>query len=557
MAHVIGDVTQSQLTAAVAASVTNEIRENISVRPPSATDDSTKGYAAGALWLTDNGELYECLNATEGKARWYRRNDINASAGDIVAPYRVWAFKRLVATWTGAGVRIRRASDSTELDINFLEDGTLDYKSADEFIVGTTGYVTTIYEQTGSGDHLTQTVAGNQPWFPTVAFLKDGTRGAFFNNEITQGNSTPPDHFMDIPATTQFTNHTLTGFFVTAGGSSLRNIPFIYLAGTNNMTYAQSAQPGVYDLTIRDNSFRGTKAGVPANRRLPISPFVHGFTSAPSANGIYWGDETKIALNGTSYTDTLTATYIGRSPGIVDGGADEDMGYCVYQAIVLYNSALSAANAQKVQAALHKDFGLKPQVRDQVIFDGDSLTEGAYASWFQNIARRYWLDAKHPAHIFNVAASGGTVDTQYAALAQWTDIYRSDRRNIVISGEGSNDLSAGDTAAASYATLATKIAALDALGFDNIGVTVIPRTSLASGAENVELLAFNAYLRANFADIGYSAIIDPIVDDPIFSTASINTNTTYYQSDGTHLTDKGYGVLEQNLVEAITARLEQ
>lgn len=554
MAHVIGDVTQSQLAAAVAGSVT--------VRLPAASDDSMKGYSAGSLWLTDNGEIYECLNATEGKARWYRRSDINGLAGDIVTPMRVYGVKRLVAAYTGPALRIRRASDDAEIDIYFGDDGGLDYATADAHIKGTTGHVTKWYDQMESGADLVQTTGANQPWFPPVAFLKDGTRGVFFNNEITQGDSTPPDHYMDFSGTTTFSNHTMSGFFVSCAGSSLRNMPVIFLdGGSNDFTYGQSAQNGVYDIAIRDNSFRSTKAGVHSDKRFPISPLVHGFVSSPSAasgNGIYWGDEPIKTLNPTPYTDTLTATYIGRSPGFTDGGGDEDMGYGVYQAIILYDSYLSASDAKLIQAALHKDFGLYPQTRDQIIFDGDSISEGAYATWYQSYARRVWMNLSRLAHVYNVAASGATVDTALSYLPQWDDIIRDDgRKNIVISAEGTNDLSAGDTAAASYATLTSKIAALNALGYDNIGMTLLPRTSLATGSKNTELLAFNAYLRANYVGMGYSRMLDPIINDPIFSTASVDTDTTYYQSDGTHLQDKGYGVVEPNITTTINAMLEE
>ena len=37
---------------------------------PTATDDDTKGFVIGSRWILDNGDVYECTDATEDNAVW-------------------------------------------------------------------------------------------------------------------------------------------------------------------------------------------------------------------------------------------------------------------------------------------------------------------------------------------------------------------------------------------------------------------------------------------------------------------------------------------------------
>ena len=101
----------------------------------------------------------------------------------------------LIPTYTGAALRIRRSSDNTELDINFLGDGSLDVAQATTFIGGATGFVVTWYNQNGTTNHPTQAVQANQPEF--VANDLNGRAGvdwvAGIPNRLVMANSARPD----------------------------------------------------------------------------------------------------------------------------------------------------------------------------------------------------------------------------------------------------------------------------------------------------------------------------------------------------------------------------
>ncbi|MFC6349820.1 hypothetical protein H7691_06770 [Stenotrophomonas sp. CW117] len=78
-----------------------------------------------------------------------------------IAPLCVWAIKKLVSTATVA-IRVRRSSDNTEQDIGFSSE-SLNVSALLAFVGAGSGYVTTIYDQTGGGKNFTQASTAAQP----------------------------------------------------------------------------------------------------------------------------------------------------------------------------------------------------------------------------------------------------------------------------------------------------------------------------------------------------------------------------------------------------------
>lgn len=73
-----------------------------------------------------------------------------------------YSVRKLRKGYSGACLRVRRSSDSTEMDIGF--DGVnLNSTVLLDFVGAGDGCVTTIYDQTGNGNHLTQGTALAQP----------------------------------------------------------------------------------------------------------------------------------------------------------------------------------------------------------------------------------------------------------------------------------------------------------------------------------------------------------------------------------------------------------
>jgi hypothetical protein len=73
-----------------------------------------------------------------------------------------YSLRLLDSTYTGDAIRVRRASDNAEQDIEFV-DNELHTSALATFCAGTDGFVKTWYDQSGNGDDLAQTSTSAQP----------------------------------------------------------------------------------------------------------------------------------------------------------------------------------------------------------------------------------------------------------------------------------------------------------------------------------------------------------------------------------------------------------
>jgi hypothetical protein len=73
-----------------------------------------------------------------------------------------YSLRKLSSTYVGSSIRVRRSSDNTEQDIGFVGN-ELDTSSLLSFCGVNSGYVTTWYNQKGTGDNLNNITAINQP----------------------------------------------------------------------------------------------------------------------------------------------------------------------------------------------------------------------------------------------------------------------------------------------------------------------------------------------------------------------------------------------------------
>lgn len=85
---------------------------------------------------------------------------LDAYASGLVALYS--PFQRLLSSYTGNGIRVRRSSDSTLQWIGFNADGSFDETSYLDFIGAGNGFAHTIADQSGAGLDQTQTTAAAQ-----------------------------------------------------------------------------------------------------------------------------------------------------------------------------------------------------------------------------------------------------------------------------------------------------------------------------------------------------------------------------------------------------------
>ncbi len=70
--------------------------------------------------------------------------------------------RRLLTSYTGSLIRVRRSSDNAESDIGYVAAGGLDTATLLTFCGAGSGYITTTYDQSGNAKDRTQTTASQQ-----------------------------------------------------------------------------------------------------------------------------------------------------------------------------------------------------------------------------------------------------------------------------------------------------------------------------------------------------------------------------------------------------------
>ena len=73
-----------------------------------------------------------------------------------------YSLRQLSSTYSGSAIKVRRSSDNAEQDIAFVNN-ELDTATLETFAGAGDAFVTTWYDQSGSGNDATQTTASDQP----------------------------------------------------------------------------------------------------------------------------------------------------------------------------------------------------------------------------------------------------------------------------------------------------------------------------------------------------------------------------------------------------------
>jgi hypothetical protein len=97
--------------------------------------------------------------------------------------FSAYSLKRLRTDYAGASIRVRRSSDNTEQDIGFNGD-VLDTAALSSFVGSASGFIRTIYDQSGNARHMQQSNTAVQPRIVnagTTDLLSNGSPAILFN----------------------------------------------------------------------------------------------------------------------------------------------------------------------------------------------------------------------------------------------------------------------------------------------------------------------------------------------------------------------------------------
>ena len=208
-----------------------------------------------------------------------------------------WSNRKLISTYSGGANKVRRSSNNQTIDIGFLNND-YDTSTLSSHVGGSSGFVTTWYDQSGNSRTLSQSTTSNQPRIVNAG-TNDTINGKICN--FYNGTSTSLGTSNIITGIT--TNNNLSIFLVfqkTAGGYvtvldqgrdaayynfgiasnydnglRFRNTNMDYTYGTNINTLSDKLVISVINIGANSECFRnGVSIGSTANGTSSSAPVI-------------------------------------------------------------------------------------------------------------------------------------------------------------------------------------------------------------------------------------------------------------------------------------------
>lgn len=514
----------------------------VSRRAPSFLDDSTKGYVAGDRWAYD-GQEYVLYDAGAGQAAWGVAENNRASiaflGSDLVG---VFGLEALIPSFTGACVDVTTSVSgaATVTTVSILADGSLDLVTLNKALAakdsGTRAEVTQWYDQSGSGNHLTQTfgnglVIGEAYVGGKLALTGDNSGAskarALANSTVAFAAAAGFASFvMGQQANTNSSNDENPGSISVGTGSN-------YLALIPGLT--ESGRIQVYD--GNSNSFFNT--GVSANS----APSVMGMSTTGNTTLSVFQDGTvvNVADSSGNLADAHTGMRVGSS---LLGNAFNG----IVTAAVFVKRGLTAAEISEVASNCALIGGYTPQKRVSIFAVGDSRTAGYLNTDGYNwpVKIQEYLD--EPANVYNFAVSGSTTtdfisDTEATVLSA---VAAQTGLRIGVVWLGVNDFSKGADKATVTGNVLSIAESLVNAGCSKVFVLSEPGTTKYNGMSDQDW--FNKrFLGQEYADIIY---LNPF--SATWSSDDSDFNGTLYHPDKIHPT----AVLVQALASYLAASVQ-
>ncbi len=542
------DAANQAATAIVATKTITRVSPRI--RAPGSADDTSRGYSAanGAsapMLIADRwsqgGRVWTCQQAVAGKGVWAPDYAALGYPGSALATSPLLfagGTLRMVPGYTGAAINVVNPVSGANKDIGLLADDSLDELALWSFR-GSAGYleVATIYDQSGAGNHINQPTAANR--YVIVSGMRVGRAVALINDSETVG--TTVTRFMLIPSSlTVAANGPVSGALVVTNRNYNNFSPYMTLIGSNGQTYGVGLDQSV-------GLGNGASGAVIENGGMPpLNGFVAGFASAPTSGGtssLFINGRYAVAGNGGG------ASYAGGFLGVTAAGQNIEGAHEV-AGIMIYGGMLAAPTDTAVlTAGLEQHFGLVPQLRDNLILDGDSITYGYGTSYNQDYPHLMMPMLTHDFQINNTGVVGAKTGDRLAGLPGILK-YLNDAngQNVFVEWSGTNDILSSVPLATMQSNLEQIIAAAKAAGCKTVAVTTLPNIGFAGNQTmTAQWQAWNAWLLAGSsgADVVADVASDPTMGNPANAVAG----TLYLE--GEHPTTLGHSYTAPIIAQAI------
>lgn len=421
------------------------------------------------------------------------------------APNNAGGTYKAVSGYTGPLIRVVNSGNTASLDISAGADGYVDSAAILAFTGGSSidgVKVDIVYDQTGNGNHVTQTTDASRPVLslgingkPTLTFT--GT------------------NFFDLPAAYSINSQAVSFFMLGrySGGAMFQS------ATSATSIFQQSTTVGLR--LAFGNSSRVVSTNHYQNRAV-----THMTSSAAAL---------KIGQDGT-----LTATASAAAAGTATGGKLGNSSVAntalagEIELFVFYPAALSDADAGTVCSAMKGMGGTIGTKTRQLVLICDSLTAGTGATYNRE---RAWYMAQaigDQALIYNRGKGGRqlatVVSTDYAT--QMAGIYNAGMtKNVMAVLAGTNDLVSGGTASTLQTTFQSFATLANGTGWNWLAYDIPAYNAIDPARAD-----FNTWLDANFGtyangkvDLRLSAIGGGQPSNPSFYFDAVHPNSAGYQ----------------------------
>lgn len=530
----------------------------VHLRAPTEMDDSTQGYAVGSFWIA-NGIMYRCLLATPGMAIWLPSRttaSINVSPlpnaslstpplpGDVLADaatsvVAAYGSIKQKAAYSGAAFDVERESDSAAATIGFIGK-KLDVQASASSRLGSENRITKWYDQSGNARHATASGTA-RPILPPIDMVGPN-RGALFDNGVTSNQTLTPDQKLTLPAEVAVNSRSFSILVFAALPHGQKDAPLVELQGTTGISlyFGVENTSNTSGLAVRgdvNNSVSATKSP----NRISLEPTAFALTSGASNYKIYQYGEATFTSGAALANVNFTGGLLGSTRFVKINVTDLSTGRSTLGSVLIINRQITDAEVDAIFASFYYHFEGVPQKRGYITFDGDSLSEAAWAVYYQSYPEQLRRMMARPAIIRNVAVSGGTFQTQTSAIAAWANGFDSGAPfNELVLSLGTNNVGAGTTAAATITLLQTYLDTVrTGRNWSRITLgTIMPRGvyNLDPSGVGAQWATYNDWLRANHTSLGCE-LIDWSAHPP-FSDPNVVNDLTYFR-ESTHLNVDG------------------
>lgn len=245
----------------------------------------------------------------------------------VIGSAAAYGLRRLRTAYTGSAIRVRRSTDSVQLDIGFTASGGLDTAALLAHIGANAGSIVTWYDQSGNARNMGQGTGLNQPRIVIGGTLQTAGGLPAIVCDSFVGN-----------------HHLTTPTWGTIAQPFSRNAVIGMPASITNFTHVMNTETGTPNVSDYINSsnltlFAGTNgpaAAVSANERLVYTSIYNGGSSIISKNG----------------TASGTANPSSNSNAGISINRNENgslYGSFIYQELVVFDRALSTTDRQTLE----------------------------------------------------------------------------------------------------------------------------------------------------------------------------------------------------------------